>query len=59
MRCASQEELLDYCGVGGRRACLSQSGLAGLLCGVGDCGAVVEEETVLGGKCVEQLQDLR
>ena len=39
--------------VGGGRACLSQLGRAGILCGMRDCGRVVEEETVLGGECVD------
>ena len=34
--------------------CLNQLGRARLLCGVRNCGAVVEEETVLEGKCVGQ-----
>ena len=33
----------DYCGVDECRACLSQSERAGLLCGVRDCGAVIDE----------------
>ena len=37
----------------------SQSGRAGLLCGMrDDCCAVVEEETVLEGKCAVWLWDL-
>ena len=56
MQCAevSRDEL-GYCALDGCKACLSQSGRAGLLCGVRDCGAVVEEVTVLGGECVGWL----